>query len=260
MRLKKCKKCGKLFSATKEEQTLCGECIAQAKSTTLRPRTCRECGETFSGGPRAWYCPTCRAIRQKEAAKRYRQNGPARPLGSIDHCIICGKEYVVESGNQHYCPACAPEAYQQLDREASKKWNYENNFYEQRSQQPRSGQKICVICGKPVPPGTARITCSEECGKLRLKWRQDRADLKRGLRKSPTTVDCLDKEATLEIEEQDPQKIKKNVEARKAYFAKYADRNKDKIRAYNAEYYAKNRERIMAQRKAKKERDAVKKK
>ena len=118
MRLKKCAKCGKLFNTAKNEQTLCDECVATAKSTTIRPRTCRECGAIFDGGPRAWYCPECRKIREKESAKHYRDNGPSRPLGSIDRCSVCGKEYVVNSARQRYCPACAPEAIREVDREA----------------------------------------------------------------------------------------------------------------------------------------------
>lgn len=208
MRLKKCAKCGKLFNTAKNEQTLCDECVATAKSTTIRPRTCRECGTTFDGGPRAWYCPECRKIREKESTKRYRDNGPTRPLGSIDHCIVCGKEYVVKSGLQHYCPDCAGEAVRQLDREASKKWNAENNFYQQRSQKPRSGQKICVICGKPVPPGTPRVTCSEECDKLRIKYNQGKAEIKRGTCKFPTTVERLGKEFPLAPVELTPEIIK----------------------------------------------------
>lgn len=194
MRLKKCLKCGELFNASKNEQRLCDDCIAAAKSTTIRPRTCRECGAIFDGGPRAWYCPSCRVMRRKETDKRCRRNGPLRPLGSIDHCTVCGKEYVVNSGRQKYCPDCAEEAVRQLDREASKKWNSENNFYQQRYQQPRNGQKICVICGKPIPPGTSRVTCSPECNKLLIRRRRDDADIKRGRRKSPTTVNRLDKD------------------------------------------------------------------
>ena len=254
MRLKKCIKCGKLFSTVKEEKALCDDCIAAAKSTTIRPRTCRECGVTFDGGPRAWYCPNCRAIRQKEAAKRYRQNGPSRLLGSIDHCIVCGKEYVVNAGTQHYCPDCAEEAYRTLDREASKKWNAENKFYERRTPQQRRGQKVCVICGKPVPPGTPCITCSDECDKLRIKWHQDQAQIRQGTRKSPTTVNRLDNDfipPRTELEAAEKEKI---AEKRKAYHANYVSQNRKKIADYQAEYYAKNKERIKAQRKAKKER------
>lgn len=259
MRLKKCLKCGKLFSTAKYEQALCDDCVAAAKSTTIRPRTCCECGTTFDGGPSARYCPSCRAIRKKENAKRYRQNGPARRLGSIDHCIVCGKEYVVKSGLQHYCPDCAEEAVRQLDREASKRWNAENNFYEQRYQQPRRGQKICVICGKPVPPGTARITCSDECDKLREKYNRGKMDLKRGDRKSPTTVERLDKELPPAPVELTPEIIKEleadllsvikrcpdcgQLFVKKSKNARFCQacalrRSRETVRAYQAAYYA----------------------
>lgn len=194
MRLKACIKCGKLFPATKVEQCVCAECFAAERSTTIRPRTCRECGMTFDGGPRAWYCPSCRAIRKKESAARCHKSGTIRPLGSIDHCTICGKEYVVNSARQRYCKDCAPGAYRQADREASKKWNEENNYYELRAQKPRRGQKVCVICGKPISPGTPRITCSEECDRLRIKWHQERTQIRQGTRKAPTTVNRLDKD------------------------------------------------------------------
>ena len=208
MRLKACTKCGKFFRATKVEQRICEDCLAAEKSTTIRPRTCRECGTTFDGGPRAWYCPSCRAIRQKEADARRRKNGTIRPLGSIDHCTICGKEYIVNSARQRYCKDCAPEAYRQADREASKKWNKENNYYELRAQKPRRGQKVCVICGNPIPSGTPRVTCSPECDKLRKKYNQDKADIKRGKRKSPTAVERLDKDLPPTSVELTPEVIK----------------------------------------------------
>lgn len=257
MRLKKCVKCGQLFAATRSEQRICDECLSAGRSTTLRPRTCQVCGATFDGGPSARYCPDCRAVRGKERAKKYRQNGPSRPLGSIDHCIVCGKEYVVNSGNQHYCPDCAEEAVRQLDRVASKKWNAKNNYYTRRSQEGRNVQKICVICGGPVPPGTNRITCSPECDKLRAKRNRDDVDLRRGLRKSPTTVSRLDDDLlpTAKRVERIAAACKayhaeyyaKNKKQIKTQQAEYYARNKEQIRAYQAEYYAKNKERIKAQ-------------
>ena len=58
----------------------------------------------------------------------------------------------------------------------------------------RRGQKVCVICGKPISPGTPRITCSEECDRLRIKWHQERTQIRQGTRKAPTTVNRLDKD------------------------------------------------------------------
>lgn len=85
----------------------------------LHPRTCRQCGTTFEGGPRAWYCPICREERRKEADRvchAKMRRGETRQIGSMDVCQICGKEYKVMSGNQKYCQVCAPKAVAEIDR------------------------------------------------------------------------------------------------------------------------------------------------
>lgn len=69
-------------------------------TTTLRTRVCKQCGSEFSGGPRAWYCPDCRHERQREQARRFREKKAKglvdRPLGSLDKCEVCGREYSTE--------------------------------------------------------------------------------------------------------------------------------------------------------------------
>ena len=131
MRLKKCIVCGKLFQG-RPDQTKCEDCIAIARATTLRPRVCRQCGSTFDGGPRAWYCPTCRAERQRVRNAAQRKTGARRPLGSIDKCVVCGKEYVVEAGLQKYCKDCAPEAIRAIDRETARQHYKEDKATRQR--------------------------------------------------------------------------------------------------------------------------------
>ena len=105
-----CRICGKSYDGNVQSSTVCPECAAEARKTTIRPRVCRECGQTFSGGPRAWYCPECRAGRKKEQKHRYQTAKAARPLGSTDTCVVCGKPYTVASSRQKYCPDCAAEA------------------------------------------------------------------------------------------------------------------------------------------------------
>nr|DAW46093.1 MAG TPA: putative transcriptional regulator [Caudoviricetes sp.] len=105
-----CRICGKSYDGNVQSSTVCPECAAEARKTTIRPRVCRECGQTFSGGPRAWYCPECRAERKKEQKHRYQTAGAVRPIGSTDVCVRCGKEYTVSNGLQKYCPDCAVEA------------------------------------------------------------------------------------------------------------------------------------------------------
>lgn len=194
MRLKKCIVCGKLFQA-RPDQAKCEDCIAAARATTLRPRVCRQCGVTFDGGPRAWYCPACRVERQRIRSAAQRKTGARRPLGSIDHCAVCGKEYVVESGLQKYCKDCAPEAIRAIDREQSKKWNKENGYYEARRAQGRNGIKICVICGGVIPPGSNSVTCSPECHQQRIRISWAEADQKRGINATtPEKIKRLDKQ------------------------------------------------------------------
>lgn len=97
------------------------------------PRTCRQCGTIFNGGPRAWYCPDCRLERRREADRRLAARGrvPLRPLGSIDKCTVCGKDYIVNSSNQKYCPECAYDAVREIDRAASRAWNqaHKDTYY-----------------------------------------------------------------------------------------------------------------------------------
>lgn len=96
-------------------------------ASVVLPRTCRQCGAVFDGGPRAWYCPACRIERKKESKSRMRKKGKAdRPLGSVDQCTVCGKDYIVKSARQKYCPDCAYEAVRAADRPMSKKWNQEH--------------------------------------------------------------------------------------------------------------------------------------
>lgn len=82
-------------------------------------RTCQQCGVSFQGGPRAWYCPDCRLQRKNQTTADYRNRkraGKVREIGSIDICQNCGEKYVVNSGLQRYCKKCAPEMIKELDQ------------------------------------------------------------------------------------------------------------------------------------------------
>lgn len=102
-------------------------------AVVVKTRICRQCGASFEGGPRAWYCPDCRAIRRKESAARRRAKGlkADRPLGSIDYCTRCGGQYVVKNARQKYCPECAHDALREIDRQASREWNqsHKDTYY-----------------------------------------------------------------------------------------------------------------------------------
>lgn len=162
--LRICRKCGKEYTSY-PESSLCPTCVAEAKKTTLRTRVCRTCGTSFQGGPRAWYCPSCRKEREQERNRRHKRNGPARLLGSIDQCVVCGGDYVVSSGLQKYCPACAPAEYKALDNAQSRAWNAAHLNPDDRRilRQTHAAEIQCVVCGKAFVPTSSAITCSKAC-------------------------------------------------------------------------------------------------
>lgn len=171
-----CKYCGAEFDGT-PDSTACPGCAAREKQSVIRMRTCRQCGASFLGGPRAFYCPPCRAERKKAAAKRYRENGPQRMLGSTDRCTVCGKEYVVKAARQTYCPDCAAAAVREIDRAQSRAWNRENLLpSKRRAERKAAAAEIpCVVCGKLFAPHNASRTCSAACSQARARQRNKKA-------------------------------------------------------------------------------------
>lgn len=152
-------------------------------AVVIKTRICRQCGANFEGGPRAWYCPACRAERRREANALFRNKGRKanRPLGSVDKCVRCGAEYVVNSALQKYCPACAHDGGREADRPASRRWNQEHKetYYPDRNKKRRKARS-CVICGAPITAKTATITCDNPACKLERKRQRQRAtDAKR---------------------------------------------------------------------------------
>ena len=149
-------------------------------AVVVKDRVCRQCGATFLGGPRAWYCPSCRLERRREADRNYKARGTNRPLGSIDLCVVCGKPYTVNSSTQKYCPACAPDAVRAVDQAQSRAWNEQNATPEYRRalRDKAAISRKCVICGTEFRPKTPSITCSPECSqelKKRRAWVYDEA-------------------------------------------------------------------------------------
>lgn len=98
-------------------------------NNNILPRVCRECGATFQGGPRAWYCPECRAERKKIQTKEYKQRkkaGKTVPVGSLIKCEICGKEIVKSGGSQRFCSECAAKHLKEVDNQQSLEWKKSN--------------------------------------------------------------------------------------------------------------------------------------
>lgn len=154
--------------------------------STLGDRVCKQCGITFLGGPRAWYCPGCRLERRREMDARRHRTGSARHLGDTDKCVVCGADYIVTGGNQRYCPNCAPSAVAEKDRQQSLEWYAENKAEHNpaRNEKRRVKQVACTVCGKLFDcGGKPTKVCSPECKEKRRKQWQREADAKRHPRK-----------------------------------------------------------------------------
>lgn len=98
-------------------------------NNNMLPRVCRECGVTFPGGPRAWYCPNCREERKKEqwrSCQRRKKAGAVVPIGSVIKCESCGKEIVKNGSLQRFCNDCAKIHLKEIDNAQSLAWKREN--------------------------------------------------------------------------------------------------------------------------------------
>lgn len=114
------------------------------------------------------------------------QKYSTRPLGSIDICKKCGKEYVVKAGLQVYCPECAENAVREKVNAHKRQYMIDNkDKYAPRRAEMRSNGWVCAVCGKVFDKDSPTVTCSEECAKKLKKIWQDRVDINRGKRLLP---------------------------------------------------------------------------
>lgn len=182
---RKCIVCGKVFEGS-HDKIYCPQCAEKIKKNVLRDRVCKQCGVTFKGGPRAWYCPKCREERQKKRDREHyerKKMGNVRHIGSVDICVNCGKKYTVESSNQRYCKDCVEKVVAENCRKESLEYSIKHRDYlnDQRNSKREQAQvqKYCDVCGKPLPLGSLRDICSDECATIRQREWQRKGDQKR---------------------------------------------------------------------------------
>lgn len=154
---------------------------------TLLDRQCRECRCTFKGGPRAFYCPSCREERKKAQWRNYQRRkraGEIRPIGSYDKCERCENPYKVQAGLQRFCADCQPIHEAEHDRKTSLEFYHKNKdeINPLRNIRRRIGAKNCLECGKEFFTSDSKVTCSDECRAIRKK-RQMRESEERRKRK-----------------------------------------------------------------------------
>lgn len=137
-------------------------------SDNILPRTCRECGCTFQGGPRAWYCPSCRAERRQRQNREMKKRIKTRdyiPLGSIINCVGCGKIIIKTSGRLQRCPECAALHLTNVDRKQSLEWKQAHPAEAKEAKRKLSRKRI--EHGELKKSGIKGITWD----KSTLRWR-----------------------------------------------------------------------------------------
>lgn len=140
--------------------------------------TCIDCGMPINRAIKSIRCPACqRAVNKKRDIER-KKRGPARPLGSVDKCQRCGKEYIVTSGLQKYCPDCREEATRESVRAHKREYmaklraDPEANAEMCHSKAWVIEPKHCAFCGKKFVAKGRTMYCSDECRKAanRAYW------------------------------------------------------------------------------------------
>lgn len=165
--IRKCAECGKIYTPTVKDSSfsyLCPECALKRKNGAVhQKKVCEKCGKTFLGFPKSKYCDKCVAIAKAEAKKRYMENDNSRVLGAKDLCERCGKEYIVKSGLQKYCPDCARQASLEKQRERKKTQREQKKRAEAIKRAKKNRLKVCAYCGKAFNNAVSGNLCSEEC-------------------------------------------------------------------------------------------------
>lgn len=176
-----CQVCGNPFYGS-TDCYYCPECARAKKlDTVVKIRTCHDCGIEFYGGPRARRCPDCAYKAAQETNKRHKKSGTKRPLGSVDKCAICGKEYTVKSGGQKYCSdICMRKGVLEWQREHKKGYNKASGQDVKKMERRKEAQKVCTYCLRTFSTDKSTPYCSDYCRTEQAKIYQCIADLNRG--------------------------------------------------------------------------------
>lgn len=158
-----CAKCGRAFYGNMDS-ILCPECAMISRSqNVVMQRICTDCGHNVKGGPRARRCPECRRKAQAENTKLQHKKEISRPLGSMDICQLCGREYIVEGCRQKYRHNCQRDALLEWQRKHKAEYNKRPERIQARKERREQHRKICIYCLRPFWDGTPSNACSEYC-------------------------------------------------------------------------------------------------
>lgn len=133
-------------------------------SALYTERACIDCGTILLMHIKSKRCPQCQTaanLKSDRESKRRQYAGVSRKLGSTDLCQRCGQPYVVKSGLQRYCPACASIAAQENDRAKSRDLARERlkdpEYRDARNAKRRDSRRTLPRVTNDSPIAAARI-------------------------------------------------------------------------------------------------------
>ena len=92
-------------------------------------------------------------------------------------CPVCHKTFTAKDGKIYCCEKCR----RAHDAKRKREKRQEEKREKEKTRREPPPQRICVICGKDIPPESKRIRyCSAECDRVGKK-RRDRKYYKKGL-------------------------------------------------------------------------------
>lgn len=181
--MKTCVICGKPIQSETGRRKYCSEeCAYEAekrreKVSSGKPARnpdmkwttyCVDCGKLIRHPIKCIRCEDCQRAINAERSRAQARNGAVRPLGSIDKCKRCGKEYVVNSGTQRYCKECAQTAMHENIRKHKAAYMTKQRADAEKYAEIKRRNRVvpktveCAYCGKAFVCPTNAIYCTPE--------------------------------------------------------------------------------------------------
>lgn len=173
-----CMECGEAFYGIRD-QFYCPSCAKSRKvNKPAIKKDCKDCGAEFwTHSANAKRCSKCAEVEKQEAKMRYSKRGKRRSLGSIDRCVLCGKEYTVTSPTQRYCSSeCRNTDYRPKKNERAREYSRISETKKRRKQV----ESLCAYCLRPFKKNTATNVCSDYCRAEQKAFKLNESYMRRG--------------------------------------------------------------------------------
>lgn len=181
--IKLCMICGQPFYGT-HYHFYCPSCAEDRKANKPAvTKICKDCGSEFISYHKERRCPKCVERAKQEANMRYLRNGTQRPLGSIDKCELCGKEYIVTSGSKKYCSVqCRRISSLPKQKEYRRTYYRTSKLAAEYRQRCKTAPKMCLYCLQPFTSDKSTNVCSDYCRSEHKKIVRHKSLMKYGLK------------------------------------------------------------------------------